>query len=120
MKIAVSAQGPDLNSLVDPRFGRAAYFIIYDTSDKTFDSLDNSGNAGAAQGAGVQAAQFVGQRSANVVVSGNMGPKAFEVLRAAGVQMVSWSNGTVAEAIELVQKGELQPIEAANARGHWR
>lgn len=120
MKIAISAQGPDLNSLVDPRFGRAAHFVIYDTSTKTIDSLNNSENAGAAQGAGIQAAQRIAQRSVDIVVSGNMGPKAFEALRAAGIQMVSWSSGTVAEAIELVRKGELRSLDAANARGHWR
>ena len=57
MKIAVSAQGPDLNSPVDPRFGRAAYFIIYDTDSRGFDVLRNVENAGASQGAGIQAAQ---------------------------------------------------------------
>lgn len=119
MRIAVSAQGPDLSSLVDPRFGRAAHFVIYDTTTGAFDSLSNTENADAAQGAGIQAAQLIAQRSVDVVVSGNMGPKAFEALRAAGVQMVSWSNGTVEEAIELVRQGQIQPIDAANARGHW-
>jgi len=120
MKIAVSSQGPELSSLVDPRFGRAAYFIIYDTGDKSYESLDNSRNVTAAQGAGIQAAQLVAQQAVDVVVSGNMGPKAFEVLEAAGIRMVSYENGTVADAIELVDKDELQTLNSANARGHWK
>lgn len=120
MKIAVSSQGPELSSMVDPRFGRAAYFIVYDTDDKSFKSLDNSRNVAAAQGAGIQAAQLVAQQAVDVIVSGNMGPKAFEVLQAAGIRMVSYENGTVADAIELVDKGELQTLNAANARGHWK
>jgi predicted Fe-Mo cluster-binding NifX family protein len=120
MKIAVTSQGPELSSMVDPRFGRAACFIIYDTADKSFEALDNSQNAGAAQGAGVQAAQWVAQYAVDVVVSGNMGPKAFEVLKSAGIRIVSYENGTVAEAIELVDKGELQTLDAANTRGHWK
>ncbi|MCB2229793.1 NifB/NifX family molybdenum-iron cluster-binding protein [bacterium] len=120
MKIAVSAQGSDLTSAVDPRFGRAAHFIIYDTDNKTFDLIDNAENIAAAQGAGIQAAQQIAQHAVDVVVSGNMGPKAFQALQAAGVQMVSWCDGTVAEAVELVEKGELKPITEANTRGHWR
>jgi predicted Fe-Mo cluster-binding NifX family protein len=33
MKIAVSAAGNTLDSLVDPRFGRCAYFIIADVEE---------------------------------------------------------------------------------------
>lgn len=119
MKIAVSAQGPDLESRVDPRFGRAAYFIIYNTDTSGFVALPNAENAGAAQGAGIQAAQLVANQSVNIVVSGNMGPKAFEALRAAGVKMVAWDNGTVAEAIEVIRSGEFRALGDPNVRGHW-
>jgi len=120
MKVAVSAQGPDLNSPVDPRFGRAAYFIIYDTSSNGFDVLRNEENAGAAQGAGIQAAQLVARQSVDLVVSGNMGPKAFEALRVAGVKMVTWDAGTVAEAIEFIKSGKFEPLGDANVGGHWQ
>ena len=120
MKVAVSAQGPGLESQVDPRFGRAAYFVIYDTANQNFESFSNAVNSSAAHGAGIQTAQWVAQQSVGVVVSGNMGPKAFQALNAAGIKMIAWDKGTVEEAIELVRKGELQPLDAANARGHGR
>ncbi len=120
MKVAVSAQGPDLSSPVDPRFGRAAFFIIYDMASHSFEALGNSTNAGAAQGAGIQAAQLVARQAVDIVVSGNMGPKAFEALRAAGVKMVTWDGGTVAEAIEFIQSGEFEPLGDANVGGHWQ
>jgi predicted Fe-Mo cluster-binding NifX family protein len=120
MKIAVSAQEPDLNSRVDPRFGRAAYFIVFDTTTDTFEVLRNAENAAAMQGAGIQTAQFVARQSVDVIVSGNMGPKAFEAMRASGVQIVAWDKGTVAEAVELVRSGKFRALNAANVRGHWQ
>lgn len=120
MKIAVSATGTDLSAQVDPRFGRAAFFVVYDTDADQFDILNNSENAEAAQGAGIQAAQLVSQQSVEVVVSGSFGPKAFEALDAAGIQMVAWSGGTIAEAIDIIRGGEFQSLESANVRGHWR
>ncbi len=119
MKIAISAQGPDLNSPVDPRFGRAAYFIIYDTDSRGFEVLRNVENAGATQGAGIQAAQLVARQGVALVVSGHMGPKAFEALRVAGVKMVTRDGGTVAEAIEFIQSGKFEPLGDANVGGHW-
>ncbi|HOP06570.1 MAG TPA: NifB/NifX family molybdenum-iron cluster-binding protein [candidate division Zixibacteria bacterium] len=120
MKIAVSAQGTDMNSPVDPRFGRAAHFVIYDTETKNFEVLSNGDNAAAAQGAGIQAAQMVADQAVDMVVSGNMGPKAFQVLRAAGIKMVSWSDGTVQEAIDMIESGQYDLIDQANVGGHWK
>jgi len=119
MKIAVSAEGPDVSSPVDPRFGRAAYFIIYDLDQNTFESLPNADNAGATQGAGIQAAQLVARHSVDLVVSGNMGPKAFEALRAAGIKIVAWNEGTVAEAVELIRSGRFQSLDGASVKSHW-
>lgn len=119
MKIAVSAEGKDLQSKVDPRFGRAAYFIIYNTDDNTFEAVSNDDNAQAAQGAGVQAAQTVAARRVDWVVSGNMGPKAFAGLKTAKIKIACWSEGTVDEAVKLVMDNKLEELPEANVRGHW-
>ncbi len=120
MKVAVSAQRPVIDSPVDPRFGRASWFLICDTEGGEVEVIENTANAEASQGAGIQSAQLIARRSVDVVVSGNMGPKAFEALQAAGVTMVAWSEGTVADAVELIRSGRYQPIGSANARSHWK
>ncbi len=117
MKIIVSSKGNDISSNVDPRFGRASYFIVYDTSDNSFEVIDNTQNAQAAHGAGVQTAQMVVSHNPAVVVSGNFGPQAFEILKAAGVNAVTWAEGTVADAVEKVKNNQLAYIEQATAKG---
>lgn len=120
MKIAVSSQGNDLSSQVDPRFGRAAYFIIYNTEDDSFEAVSNEINLNAAQGAGVQSAQIVANRKVDWVISGNMGPKAFTTLKSAGIKIASWSGGTVEEAVKLLKDDKLKEIDGANVQGHWQ
>ncbi|MCD6421828.1 NifB/NifX family molybdenum-iron cluster-binding protein [bacterium] len=104
--LAISATQPSLDAPVDPRFGRCAYFIFYDTETKKFESEPNPG-VNLFRGAGVQAAQFVAQKGAQVVISGNFGPNAFLSLQQAGLKLYQFS-GTVKQAIEAYQKGELQ------------
>ncbi|PKK82355.1 MAG: dinitrogenase iron-molybdenum cofactor biosynthesis protein [candidate division Zixibacteria bacterium HGW-Zixibacteria-1] len=119
MKIAISSQGKDLSSNVDPRFGRARYFIIYDTESGGFEAIDNNQNINAAQGAGIQAAQIVARQNVAVVISGNLGPKAFGTLAAAGIRAALRADGSVAQAIALFQSGQLKPADSANVEGHW-
>nr|MBN2277391.1 NifB/NifX family molybdenum-iron cluster-binding protein [candidate division Zixibacteria bacterium] len=119
MRIAVSSQGKELSSRVDPRFGRAAYFIIFDTSDSSVEAVENSQNVNAAQGAGIQAARNVAGRKVDLVVSGNFGPKAFATLNAAGIKAAQWADGTVAQAIEMARNNELKVSTGANVEGHW-
>jgi predicted Fe-Mo cluster-binding NifX family protein len=111
MKIAIASQGSDLTSMVDPRFGRASYFILYDTEMDSWNVIDNSPNTEIAHGAGIQTAQRVIDIGADTVVSGNFGPKAADVLDAAGIVTMVWSRGTVADAIELVRNNRL-PTQA--------
>ena len=120
MKIAVSSQGKDLDSLVDPRFGRATYFLIVNTDDDSFEVLDNGENVEAAQGAGVRSAQNVARKNVDVVVSGNIGPRAFETLSAAGIKAVTCEDGTISQAVEKVKNEELKPTDRANVEGHWQ
>ena len=77
MKIAITSQGKELESPVDPRFGRAKFFIVADTEQEGFTVADNGQNLNAAQGAGIQAGRNVVDLGVQAVITGHVGPKAF-------------------------------------------
>lgn len=119
MKIAITAQGPDINAPVDPRFGRAKYFIVVDTEKEGFEAADNSMNLNAPQGAGIQAGSNVIELGVKAVVTGHVGPKAYATLNAGGVTIYTGAAGTVAEAIGQFKAGLLKRQENADVEGHW-
>lgn len=108
MKIAISAEGPTTQDIVDPRFGRAAGFVIYDTETKTLEYIDNGAAQAAAQGAGLMAVETVVEAGAKVVLSGYIGPKALEALQAVGLGTVQdIDNRTVGNVIADFEAGNL-------------
>lgn len=119
MKVVISASGETLESPVDPRFGRAAKFVLYDTDTNQFSAHDNTQNLAAAQGAGIQSAQTVVDLGADWLISGHCGPKAFRVLSAAGVKVAVGAEGTVQETIDRFKQGEFQESGTADVEGHW-
>ncbi|MEE4165852.1 MAG: NifB/NifX family molybdenum-iron cluster-binding protein [Desulfocapsaceae bacterium] len=119
MKIAVSSRGPQLTSEVDPRFGRASYILVIDTETSEFEAVDNAVNAGAFKGAGIQAATMVNDKGAKVLMTGYCGPKAFQVLEAAGVKVVNDVSGTVSDAVDRFKSGKVDYSTSANAEAHW-
>ena len=119
MKVAVTSVGDTLDSAVDPRFGRAATFVLVDTDSGEFEAVDNAQNLHAAQGAGIQAAQTVARHSVEYVITGHCGPKAYRALDAAGIKVALVADGTVAEAIEKLKAGEIRPSQGADVEGHW-
>ena len=119
MKIAVSSSGKDLTSPVDPRFGRAAFFVIVDAESLDCRAVENRRHLNLPQGAGIQAAQTVAAEKVDTVITGNCGPKAFRVLQAAGIQIFTGANGSIAEVIARFNRGEFQPADTANVEGHW-
>lgn len=118
-KIAFTTSGSDLSASLDRRFGRAPKFLIYDMDSKTFEMVDNTQNLNAAQGAGIQSAQTVANTGAKAIVTGNCGPNAFRVLKAAGVRIFTTDLPTVADALEAFQAGKLEEADSANVKGHW-
>jgi len=106
MKIAISSMGRDLDAQIEPRFGRCAYFVIVDTDDMSFEAFDNE-NIALGGGAGIQAAQFVASKGANVVITGNCGPNAVRTLSAAGVQVITGQKGTIRETVDNYKEGNL-------------
>lgn len=119
MKLLVTAQGPTVDSPVDPRFGRARYFILVDSDTGDAVVHDNAQNLDAPQGAGIQAAQAAVRLGAEAVLTGHVGPKAFATLQAAGVAVYGGAVGSVAQAIEMFRRGGLRPAVKADVEGHW-
>ena len=119
MKIAITSNGKELTSAVDPRFGRAEFFIIYDTTDDSFSVVDNQQNLNARQGAGIQAGQSLVNTGATALLTGNCGPKAFNVLSAAGIKVYLGATGTVQDAVTAFNANELTPAKTPNREGHW-
>ena len=118
MKIAISATGPTLDAEVDPRFGRCQYFIIVDPETMQFEAIENSG-VRAASGAGITAGQIITSKGVQVVLTGNSGPNAYQVLSAAGVQVINGVSGRVRDAIEEYKLGTFATAQQPNVAAHF-
>jgi predicted Fe-Mo cluster-binding NifX family protein len=117
MKICVTATAGDLNAQVDPRFGRCQYFVIVDSETMAFEAMENDAIA-APGGAGIQAAQAVVNKGVSVVISGNIGPNAFQVLSTAGMKIATGAYGTVKEAVEMYTTGGLNETGVSTVSAH--
>jgi predicted Fe-Mo cluster-binding NifX family protein len=118
MKICVSASAGSLDSDVDPRFGRCQYFVIVDSKTMEFSAILND-STNAAHGAGIQAAQTVTNMGVKVVLTGNVGPNAFNVLSATGLKIVTGVSGSVRDAVEKYKNGQLQETDNPTVGGHF-
>ena len=110
MEICVTAQGDNLDAQVDPRFGRCQYFIFADTETEEFEAIQNP-NISAMGGAGVQSGQLVAGKNVKAVLTGNVGPNAFQTLQAGGVEVIAGVSGSVKEAIEKYKKEGFKPTQ---------
>lgn len=119
MKVVVTSTGDTIDSEMDPRFGRAKTFILYDTETGEQRAIDNSQNLNAMQGAGIQAAQNVSKLGAQFLITGNCGPKAFSTLEAAGIKVITGAQGKVSEVLEKFKAGGFTEAKDANVEGHW-
>jgi predicted Fe-Mo cluster-binding NifX family protein len=110
MNICVTSQGDNLDASVDPRFGRCQYFIVVDTETLQYEAINNP-NIDARGGAGIQSGQIMAEKQVKAVVTGNVGPNAFQTLNAAGIPVITGASGSVRQAIEKYKKGELKPTQ---------
>jgi predicted Fe-Mo cluster-binding NifX family protein len=121
MKLIITATSPSIDSPVDPRFGRGAYFLITDTDTFEWQALPNPA-VNASGGAGIQAAQFVTEQNCAAVISGDFGPNAYNALQAAGIKMYLFGScRNVREAVQQFKADQLEQLGApTEARGRGR
>ena len=93
--------------------------VELDTETGESQACDNEQNVNAPQGAGIQASKTVVDLEADALIAANVGPKAFAVLKEAGVDVFVGAKGTVKDAVEAFKAGTLSPTRAANREGHW-
>lgn len=118
MKICITSQGDSLDSAVDPRFGRCQYFIMADSDSLEFEAVKNP-NMDSMGGAGIQSGQFISDKGIKVVLTGNVGPNAYQTLNAAGIKVVIGMSGTVKEAIEKYKKEEIKSTDGPSVDSHF-
>ncbi|MBN2797078.1 MAG: NifB/NifX family molybdenum-iron cluster-binding protein [Clostridia bacterium] len=109
MKILITCESNHPQSMVDQRFGRCQYFGIYNQETEAFTFIENDG-INANQGAGIATAQKAIDLQVNAILTGNIGPKAMDVLKAAGISGYVVKEGKVTEAVEQFIAGQLEVI----------
>jgi predicted Fe-Mo cluster-binding NifX family protein len=120
MKIVLTATSPDLDSAIDSRFGRAAYFVVVYVETLAWQAYPNPA-VGASGGAGTQAAQHIANQGAQAAISGDFGPNAYSALKAAGIDMyLLGASQTVRDAVEHFKAGQLAQVKAPTSVGYHR
>lgn len=97
-KICITSTGKEFESEVDPKFGRAKYFLFIDPDTMDYEAVENP-NINAAHGAGIQSAQLISSKNVRFVLTGNCGPNAQRVLHSAGIKVITGVAGNVATAL---------------------
>ncbi|MBN2070452.1 MAG: NifB/NifX family molybdenum-iron cluster-binding protein [Candidatus Krumholzibacteriota bacterium] len=119
MKIAITSVGQSEKSEMDQRFGRAQYFMVYDTETGGYKSISNLSSASAAQGAGIKTSEMLSKEGVETVITGHCGPKAFSTLAAAKIKVVLSAQGKVNEVVGRYLAGELDETDGPDVQSHW-
>jgi predicted Fe-Mo cluster-binding NifX family protein len=118
MKICVTSRGDNLESTVDPRFGRCNYFLFVNSETLEFEALQNSFSQ-AGGGAGIQSGQLMSSKGVKAVLTGNVGPNAFQTLNEAGIEIFTGASGTAGEAVNSFKKGKMTATQGPNVDSHF-
>ncbi|MFW5946804.1 MAG: NifB/NifX family molybdenum-iron cluster-binding protein [Candidatus Natronoplasma sp.] len=116
MKVAISVDGNDEKANVDERFARCPYFVIVDTEEMKYESIENE-DADGAHGVAPQVVQNLSEIDIEAVITGNVGPNGYRTLVSAGIKPYK-DSGEISKAVEKLKEGELEEIENQTVKGH--
>jgi len=117
MNICITSYGNNLDSEVDPRFGRCAYFIIADTDSFNFEAVENV-YAQSSGGAGIQSGQFMNDKNIKAVLTGNVGPNAHKTLEGSKIDIYTGVSGNVKTAIIKFKNNEYKKTSKPSVESH--
>ncbi|MBW6411205.1 NifB/NifX family molybdenum-iron cluster-binding protein [Clostridium weizhouense] len=117
MKIAISAKGKNIDDLLDMRFGRCEYFQICDTESAEIKILENKGIL-ASGGAGIAASNQLIDENIDVIITGNLGPNAFELIEKAEIKAYKCESISIKSALDKYKNNELEEIQIAGMSHH--
>jgi predicted Fe-Mo cluster-binding NifX family protein len=101
--ICVTSRGQDLEAEIDPKFGRAMYFLFVNPETLEYEAIKNP-YAESAHGAGIQAAQLIVNRKISMILTGQVGPNAQRILDAAGIRIIAAENGSARKALASLKR----------------
>ena len=112
MRLAISAEDNTIESLIDQRFGRCKYFLIVELADDGIKEVTAMENEGALQGhgAGLKAAQQMGDLDVDAIITGSLGPNSTAVLEKLGIRAFQ-ASGIAKDAVTKFIRGELGQID---------
>ncbi|BCA78337.1 NifB/NifX family molybdenum-iron cluster-binding protein [Desulfuromonas sp. AOP6] len=117
MRIAITARGSHPSSEVDESFGRAYWFLLFDTKTESYVAVDNTVIRNSQENAGVKAAELLKERNVNILLTGETGPKAFRSLVEKGIKVFHGASGSVEDTLNAwLEKGMIE-AEHANSPG---
>ena len=110
MKVALTCQGQSLEHDLDQRFGRAATILVVDLDTNFVEVIDNGANAPSG-GAGIAAAQRLVDRNVAAVITGQIGPNALSVLKAADMALYQGIAGSAKQNLAAYKAGQLIDLQ---------
>ena len=117
MKIAIPVDEKSLESNVCVSFGRAPYFLIYDTETKESIFLDN-GAAVSTGGAGIRAAQMIADNKVNILLTPRLGENAADVLKSAEIEIYKTATASAKDNIDAFIAGKLLLLNEIHSGFH--
>lgn len=112
MRIAIVSTGNSLESQASPVFGRCSHFVIVELDNNEIKNVKSVENTSMREsgGAGIKSAQLIAGENVDILLSGAVGPNAFEVLKQFGIRVYRYVPGTVDENLKLFKGGKLEEI----------
>ena len=116
MKALIAADGPTLDSIVAKRFGHAPYYLYVDVDTKQVQVIENTNHDDETHAMISQMAQ----QGVDVFITGNIGPHAFELVKSLDQRVALARKMSAAEALEKLQKDELEILQAPTVNQSFR